>query len=433
MCYSYAVAKFAKKLGQVCTVLGAQWGDEGKGKLVDILAAEYPVILRATGGANAGHTIYTGGKKFVFHIMPSGILYPKNVCVIGNGLVIHLPTLFDEIDALKKSGISVAKRLVISDRAHILFDYHKLIDQRQEEMKGKSKVGTTGRGIGPCYTDKVARTGIRVGALLDWEIFEAKYKANVKLISKLWGFRYDGKRELAQLKKLLPRIKPLIVDTSLYVEEALTKKQPILIEGANGTLLDIDHGTFPYLTSSNASIGGIITGTGLPPRRLDSIIGIFKAYQTRVGSGPFPTELTDKVGVQIRNTGGEFGSTTGRPRRCGWFDAVAAQYAMRINGFTHANLTKVDVLNELPKIKIGIAYKYRGKKLKTFPADVHVLEKCTVEYEELPGWQQNLDGITTFEKLPKNCRAYIKRIEQLIGAPVSFIGTGKDRTEMIIR
>lgn len=423
-----------KKLGSVCAVIGGQWGDEGKGKLVDILSNTYDIVVRATGGANAGHTIYVGQEKFVFHLVPAGMLHPGKICVMGNGMVVHLPTLLEEIEVLKSAKVkNIEKRLLLSDRAHLVFSYHKIIDQLQESLKGGNKVGTTGRGIGPAYADKISRLGIRAGELVDFTQFQIHYRQNLELMKKMYGFSYDGEAELREIKKILRFIIPLITDTSLFLNTSLQKKKLILFEGANGTLLDIDHGTFPFVTSSNASIGGIITGTGLAPRHLKSTIGIMKAYVTRVGSGPFPTELQNETGENIRKTGNEFGATTGRPRRCGWFDVVASRFAIRINGFMGINLTKVDVLNPLPHIEIGVAYRFRGKRLTEFPTDLSILEKCTVEYMRVPGWQRDIAHARRFEELPKNCKAYVKTIEKLIECPIMFIGTGQRRDQMIYR
>lgn len=424
-----------KKLGSVCVIVGGQWGDEGKGKLVDILAEKYDIIVRATGGANAGHTIYIGNeKKFVFHLVPAGMLHPGKICVMGNGMVVHLPTLLEELAILKSAGVkNVTKRLLLSDRAHLVFGYHKIIDQLQESLKAGEKVGTTGRGIGPAYTDKISRIGIRATELLDFRKFEVRYRENLKLLKKMYGFSYDSKKELREIKKILPVVQPLIADTSLFLSTALKKKKAILLEGANGTLLDIDHGTYPYVTSSNASIGGIIAGSGIAPRSIAGAIGIMKAYVTRVGSGPFPTELHDAIGENIRKTGNEFGATTGRPRRCGWFDVIGARYAIRINGFTAINLTKLDVVSLLPHIEIGIAYRYRGKRIIEFPTDLSILEKCSVEYMKVPGWQKDISRAKRFDQLPKNCQQYVKTIEKLIGCPILCIGTGKERGAMIFR
>lgn len=428
------MTQITQKLGQVTAVVGAQWGDEGKGKLVDILAKSYDIVARATGGANAGHTIYLGDKKFVFHLVPAGMLHEGKVCVMGNGMVVHLPTLLEEIDILLKAGIKVDGRLFLSDRAHLVFEYHKLIDKLQEELKGGAKVGTTGRGIGPAYSDKTSRIGIRAGELLNFAEFEKHFRQAVGMLQKMYGFTYDIDAELKQIKAILPRILPLITDSSVMLDSALASGKTILMEGANGVLLDIDHGTYPFVTSSNASLGGILAGSGVASSKLKSSIGIMKAYFTRVGSGPFPTELNNELGEQIRTAGAEFGATTGRPRRCGWFDAVAARYSQRINGYTAINLTKIDVLNSLPSLKIGVAYKCaNGKRLTEFPADLSLLDKCEIEYEEMPGWQTDTAQAKTFDELPENCKKYILRLEQMIGAPIMFIGTGQSREKMIVR
>jgi len=428
-----AVKSLLEKLGRVCVVIGAQWGDEGKGKVVDILAEHYDVVARATGGANAGHTIYVGGKKFVFHLVPAGMLHEGKVCIIGNGVVVHFPTLLEEMEVLKAAKIRVEGRLKISDRAHIVFEYHKIIDKLQEELKGFAKVGTTGRGIGPAYSDKISRIGIRVGELKDFEKFTVHYKQNLKIFRQMYDFSYDDTKELEQLKEYAELFGSCIVDTSLLLSQYLSEGKKILLEGANGTLLDIDHGTYPFVTSSNASMGGVITGTGLAPNKINSSVGVMKAYVTRVGSGPFPTELLGDLGEKIRTVGNEFGATTGRPRRCGWFDVVAARYAMRINGFSAINLTKVDVLNELSELKIGVAYKCGGNRLTEFPADLSLLENCEIEYITLAGWESDISNARSFAELPENCKNYIQEIEKLIGCPIMFIGTGKNREEMIVK
>lgn len=424
--------------GKLAIILGGQWGDEGKGKLIDIMAEQYDIVARATGGANAGHTVCIPNpdnpgevKKFVFHLMLSGILSPNIVGVIGNGVVMHIPTLFQEIEALKKNGISIDNRLLISDRAHIVFEYHKILDELQEEMRGKGKLGTTKRGIGPAYSEKTKRHGIRMHELLEFERFEQRFRENVKMLQDLLHFEYDIEKEIDYYRSILPEIKPFITDTAHYLNKAIKEGKSILLEGANGGLLDIDHGTYPYVTSSNASIGGTVTGTGMPPSKYTSVIGIMKAYCTRVGSGAFPTELENELGDQIRKNGGEFGSTTGRPRRCGWFDAVASQYSAEINGFTSINLTKLDVLDDLETLKIGIAYKHKGKVLESFPASINVLEEVEVEYIEMPGWKEDISGARTMDDLPENARNYIAKIAELLEVPVNSIGVGVSREQMV--
>ena len=425
----------------IVTILGTQWGDEGKGKLIDILSEKFEIIARAAGGANAGHTIYIKDpknpgekKKFIFHLVPSGMLNKDTICLIGNGVVLHIPTLIEELEFLKENGISTHERLKISDRTHLLFEYHKVIDGLQEEMKGKSKVGTTKRGIGPCYTDKIRRNGIRVHDLFDFPKFEIKYRENLNMFKKMYGkFKHDEKAELASLKELSNIIKPMVVDSSYYLNTAIKEGKKILIEGANGALLDIDHGTYPFVTSSNSTIGGVITGTGIGAKHINSVIGIMKAYTTRVGAGPFPTELENKLGESIRTNGGEFGSTTGRPRRCGWFDAVVGAYSSTLNGLTEINLTKLDVLSGLETLKIATHYKYKGEYLKSFPSCLDILEDIEIEYIEMSGWEEDISKIEKFEDLPEAAQSYVKKIEELVDCPITSIGVGVERGDMIFR
>ncbi|QQR55071.1 adenylosuccinate synthase [Candidatus Peregrinibacteria bacterium] len=418
-------------------ILGAQWGDEGKGKLVDVLSANFDIVARATGGANAGHTVYVKQgeeiKKFVFHLLPSGLLYPHVQCVIGNGVVLHVPSLFEEIEAMKTQGYEVESRVKISDRIALLFDYHKLIDGAQEDSKGTQKVGTTRRGIGPAYADKINRRGLRLCDLAHWESFVEKYKANVEWHQKNYGFEYDAEAELAVLQGVRSRLLAMMVDGALVLDQALAAGKKVLVEGANATLLDIDHGTFPFVTSSNPSIGGIFTGTGLSPRDLGDNIGIVKAYMTRVGSGPFPTELVDALGDSIREAGGEYGSTTGRPRRCGWFDVPMTKYSVRLNGFTALNLTKLDVLDALDEVKIAVAYKLDGRNLDSIPASLEDLARVEVEYETLPGWKSSLKEVTSWDALPQNAKNYVLRLEALLGCPLKYVGVGQRRDQLLLR
>jgi adenylosuccinate synthase len=431
----------AKVLGNLTAVVGTQWGDEGKGKLIDILAEKFDIIARATGGANAGHTIHIPDKnnpgksqKFVFHLVPAGMLTDGKICVVGNGVTMHLPTFFEEIEVLEKAGISTTGRIFISDRAHLLFEYHKVIDGLQEEAKDSKKIGTTKRGIGPCYTDKTRRIGLRVHDLNDFDKFSAKYMENVETLQKMYGeFKYDIQAELNYYKEISARVKPMILDSAYYLNEALDKGQSILVEGANGTLLDIDHGTYPYVTSSNASIGGVVTGTGIGVTKIKNIVGIMKAYTTRVGEGPFPTELLDELGEKIRTIGGEFGATTGRPRRCGWFDAVVGKYSVMLNSLTSINLTKLDVLTGFPTLKIATNYKYHGEYLKSFPADLDLLKEIEVEYIEMPGWTEDLSKMHKYEDLPKTAQSYIEKIEALVDCKINYIGVGVGRDDMIFR
>jgi len=419
------------RLGKVSAVLGAQWGDEGKGKLVDVMAEEYDIIARATGGANAGHTVYVKDKKYVFHLLPSGALHKHAVCVIGNGCVVHLPTLLEELDVLENGGIPIDERIFISDRVHLLFDYHIAIDGAQEAQKGDSKIGTTKRGIGPCYNDKISRKGIRGCDFLNQEVFEKKLKDSAEHASKQYGFDYDVEKEISYYRTVRSRIQPMIIDSFEYLHNALENGKSILFEGANGVMLDIDHGTYPFVTSSNPMVGGLGTGTGIPNKHMNSVVGIMKAYLTRVGAGPFPTELNDETGNSLREKGGEYGATTGRPRRCGWFDAVVAKYSARLNGYTDINLTKLDVLTGFSTLKIGVRYKYNGKELHSFPADLDILSKCEVEYIEMPGWDDDISSAKKLSDLPKEAQDYVKKLEELIGVKITFIGVGQRRDQLI--
>ncbi|MFA5792865.1 MAG: adenylosuccinate synthase [Candidatus Gracilibacteria bacterium] len=418
-------------------ILGAQWGDEGKGKLVDILSKDFDIVARATGGANAGHTVYINDngetKKFIFHLLPSGLLYPHVNCVIGNGVVLHVPSMFEEIETMRMAGYEVENRVKISDRIALLFDYHKMVDGAQEDAKGSKQVGTTRRGIGPCYADKINRRGLRLCDLKHWEDFEVKYRANLAWHQKVYGFEYDAEAELNQLKSVKDRILNMMVDGSLYLNTALANGKNVLVEGANATLLDIDHGTYPYVTSSSPSIGGVFTGTGLNPRYLKDSIGIIKAYMTRVGSGPFPTELTDALGDKIRENGGEYGSTTGRPRRCGWFDIPLTRYSIMVNGFTALNLTKLDVLDDLDEIKIAVSYLLDGVTLDSIPASLLDLEKVAITYETLPGWKTSLKDVTSWDALPENAKKYVLRLEELLGCPLKYVGVGQRRDQLVVR
>ena len=431
----------SQKYGQVTAVLGGQWGDEGKGKLIDILASDFDIVGRATGGANAGHTVYINDptdaskkKKVVFHLIPSGALYPNVVNIIGNGCVVHLPTFFEEVEFLSQNNIDVEGRLFISDRAHLVLEYHKLIDNLLEEKKGKDKVGTTGRGIGPAYTDKVARIGIRLGDLLNFGEFERKFRLNVENLKSMFGTSdYDTEKELEYYLNLVPKIKPYIKDTALYLNNAIDSGKKVLLEGANATLLDIDHGTYPFVTSSNASIGGLVSGLGLSALKMKSAIGVMKAYCTRVGAGPFPTELTDDLGEKMRKTGGEFGSTTGRPRRCGWFDAVASRYSVMINAFSAINLTKLDVLDDFDTLKIATKYIHKGKELESLPSDLQTLGEVEVIYEEYPGWKQSIADCRKISDLPVNAQKYVKRLEELLGCSIDTVGVGIGREQVAIK
>ena len=432
---------YIQQLSPVSAVIGTQWGDEGKGKLVDILSAQYDIIARAAGGANAGHTIYVPNKqnptettKFVFHLVPSGIVHEDKTAVLGNGMVINLPSLMEELDTLKKYNIDLNGRILISDRAHIVFEYHKKIDAIEEEQKGDKKVGTTLRGMGPAYQDKIARRGVRVGELLEFDKF-ADHARNtfITLQRRYKDLKHDLEKELEEIRRMLGLIRPFITDTGAFLDKAIKEGKTILVEGANGTHLDIDHGTYPFVTSSNPTSGGLYTGTGMGANKIQSIVGIMKAYTTRVGAGPFPTEISDDLGDVIREKGGEYGATTGRPRRCGWFDAVVGRYSVRVNGLTGINLTKIDVLDELEKIKICTGYTYKGSKLDSMPASTDAYDDLELEYIEMDGWMQDTSKAKTYEELPENARKYIEKIEELIECPIQFIGVGVRRDQMIVR
>jgi len=355
------------------------------------------------------------------------------MCVIGNGCVLHLPTVLEELKTLSDQGLHVDTRLKISDRASLLFDYHKLIDGWQEDSKGETKVGTTRRGIGPCYSDKINRRGLRMCDLVDWDLFKENYHKNLALHQKVYGFDYDADAELALIEQARNRLLGMMVDGAFMLNSALDLGKSVLVEGANAALLDIDHGTYPFVTSSNPTIGGVFTGTGMNAKYLKDVIGIVKAYMTRVGAGPFPTELTDALGDQIRESGGEYGSTTGRPRRCGWFDVPLTRYSVLLNGYTSLNLTKLDVLDELDKIKVAVEYRLDGKVLEGFPARLEDLARVEVTYETLPGWKQSLKNVTSWDQLPENARKYVERLEELVGCPIKYVGVGQRRDQLIVR
>lgn len=429
-----ALASKLQHADGVDVILGAQWGDEGKGKLVDELSQDYDIILRVTGGANAGHTIVKDGVKFAFHLVPSGMLNPEAVCVIGNGVVVHLPTLLEELADLKKTGVDCDGRLLISDRAHLVLDLHQEIDKLNEARRGANKIGTTHKGIGPTYATKMMRNGLRVGDLRDMKEFEVKLRDLATFYQQNYPeLKVDIKAELKKYQKLQATILSMTTDTIPYLHEAYNQGKRILVEGANATMLDIDFGTYPFVTSSNPSIGGVLTGGGIAPHRLNAIIGIAKAYCTRVGEGPFPTELKDDVGKHLGKVGHEFGTTTGRPRRCGWIDVAQLQYAIMINGFTEINMTKLDVLTGLKKVKIGVAYWYKGKKVEGMPMDLKILDDCEVEYEVMDGWSEDISKCKTFEELPVNAQKFVLRVEALLNTHIKWIGVGPDRHDIIVR
>ncbi|CCI47082.1 unnamed protein product [Albugo candida] len=418
----------------VDVVLGAQWGDEGKGKLVDMLSKSYDVIVRVAGGANAGHTIVNDGKKYKFHLVPSGILNPNAICVIGNGVVVHLPSLVKELEDLRQMGVDLDGRILISDRAHLVLDLHQQVDGLNEERLGRNKIGTTKKGIGPAYSSKMLRNGIRVGDLRYFDDFQSKLRDQVTFYKENYpNLNVDVEAEIENFRRLKDYILSITVDTIAYLNNAHVSGRKILVEGANATMLDIDFGTYPYVTSSNPSIGSVCTGGGISPNRLQGIIGIVKAYCTRVGEGPFPTELHDRNGEHLARVGAEFGTTTGRPRRCGWLDIPQMKYSTMVNGFTELNLTKVDVLTGLEKVKIGVAYWHQGKKIEGMPSNLQVLESAQVEYEVMEGWQEDISKCKRFEDLPVNAQKYILRVEELLGTHIKWIGVGPDRFDVIER
>jgi adenylosuccinate synthase len=415
-------------------VLGAQWGDEGKGKIVDLLTPGFSVVARYQGGHNAGHTVYANGRKFVLRLLPSGILHEGITCVIGNGLVVDPQALFGEIDELAAAGVAVGDRLVISDKAHVILPYHRELDLLSEARRGERKIGTTSRGIGPAYEDKIARRGIRIGDLSNPGSLADAVGPNVAARYRLIAdSTMDAGQLLEDLARAWTRMSPWVADVSLFLARARGAGRSILFEGAQGTLLDIDHGTYPYVTSSNATIGGVCTGLGVGPRAIDHVLGVAKAYTTRVGEGPLPTELTGEMGNRLRESGQEFGAVTGRPRRCGWYDAVAVRYACRVNGLDALALTKLDVLDGLPEIQICTSYRCRGVSLTEMPGDTAQLAACEPVYESMPGWTAPTRGIRDYADLPREARNYIARLEEVTGVPASIVSTGSAREETIFR
>ncbi len=419
-------------------VVGAQWGDEGKGKVVDIYTEYADDIVRYQGGNNAGHTLVVGSEKIVLHLIPSGILHEGKRCIIGNGVVLDPEVFIREITKLKESGrIKDDACLLLSESLHIIMPYHKRIDIAREAKSGDKKIGTTGRGIGPCYEDKIGRRGIRLMDLLNPDVFAAKLREFLVeknfILEKLLGeppCSYDEINE--EYQGYAATLRTYVADTSLILSMDLKSGKKALFEGAQGTLLDVDHGTYPYVTSSSTCAGGACTGSGANPRDIHEIIGISKAYVTRVGSGPFPTELLDATGEQLRQTGGEFGATTGRPRRCGWFDAMVVRYAVRVNGLTGIALTKLDVLSGFDTIKVCTGYTYNGQRVEDLPASLEVFEKCQPVYEELPGWKADITAARSFDELPANARSYVRRLEELAGCQIVLVSVGPRRDQTII-
>ncbi|MFC1556073.1 adenylosuccinate synthase [candidate division KSB1 bacterium] len=420
----------------VTVVVGSQWGDEGKGKIVDLLSKNSDIVARYQGGPNAGHTVVIGDNQIILHQIPSGILQDNTICVIGSGTVIDPVVLMDEIDMLKKQNYSVKGRLFISHKAHLIMPYHKLLDTVKEEKDGKSKIGTTGRGIGPAYSDKYARSGIRIVDLLDREYLRKKLQKNIEDKNQLFKHIYDSEELdpnniIDQYVEFDQKMDEYITDVSLYLNQELKKEKNILVEGAQGTLLDIDFGTYPYVTSSHPISGGACIGLGIGPTKIDKVIGVIKAYTTRVGMGPFPTEFEEEFGEKMRQLGAEFGATTGRPRRCGWLDIVIAKYAARINGIDAFAITKMDVLQTLDSIKICTHYQYEEKVIENFPAENKVLLNAVPVYEEHPGWQSDITGCKKRGDLPVNAQKYLDRIEELTEVPIEIISVGSERNNTI--
>lgn len=418
-------------------IVGTQWGDEGKGKIVDLLAEFADMVVRFQGGNNAGHTMVVNGEQFISHLVPSGILQGKT-CLLGNGMVVDPAVLVQELDELKSKGIHVGPdRLKISERAHIIMPYHKHIDLAREKMKGDKKIGTTGRGIGPCYEDKATRRGLRFVELLDTEDFDETVKSILKeknsyLKHCLCAGTLDAESIIDQYKAFAQRLAPHVVNISIVMDQAIKENKQILFEGAQGTHLDIDHGTYPFVTSSNTVSGNACCGAGIGPKEITGVVGIVKAYTTRVGSGPFPTELFDEIGDKIQKKGAEFGATTGRRRRCGWLDTVLLRNAVRLNGLTGLVITKLDVLGGLEQLKICTGYDYNGEIVPDFPASLKILGSCKPVYDILPGWQEDISGIRKFKDLPENAKKYLSRIEQLTETPIDIISVGPGRDETII-
>jgi adenylosuccinate synthase len=415
-------------------VLGSQWGDEGKGKIVDLLTPNFSTVARSQGGHNAGHTVYVDGRKFVLHLIPSGILHAGVTCIIGNGVVVDPDALFKEVDELADGGIEVAGRLLVSDRAHLILPYHRELDILSEARRGERKIGTTSRGIGPAYEDKAGRRGIRLIDLLgDRDALAQKVRENVSARNRMIKeSTLDWKPVFDQLLVHGERLRPWVTDTSVVLAATMSAGGRVLFEGAQATLLDIDHGTYPFVTSSNATAGGICAGLGVPPKAIGSVLGVTKAYTTRVGEGPMPTELSGDAGDRLRQSGQEYGASTGRPRRCGWFDAVVVRYSVRINGLDALALTKLDVLDGLPEVRVCTGYRIGDRVLTEFPADLRLLAAAEPQYETLPGWSSPTRGVTVFDRLPHEAQRYVRRLEEVSGVPCAIVSTGSDRAETIV-
>ena len=418
-------------------ILGTQWGDEGKGKIVDLVADRFDVVARAQGGHNAGHTMYIGEKKFILKLVPSGILRPGKKVVIGNGVVIDPAALLKEIDALSGAGVEIEGNLFISNRAHIIFPYHRMMEKATEDTPGKVKIGTTSRGIGPSYEDKIARRGLRVAELMNGDEFRAQFEANARekdLLAKALNIdeTLDVNAIFDEYRAYADRIRPFVCDTASYLQKAMGSGKKVLFEGAQGTMLDIDHGTYPFVTSSNATAGGVCTGLGVSPVHVDAVVGIVKAYITRVGGGPFQTEADGDAAQMLRDQGGEYGSVTGRPRRCGWFDAPLLRYSNTINSFASLIVTKLDVLDGLKTIPVCTAYRYKGEILEEMPALPHVLEGVEPVYDERPGWEGTTKGVTDYEALPQGAKDYLQFLSDQVQVEIGAISTGPERDETIL-
>ncbi|OGW32978.1 MAG: adenylosuccinate synthase [Nitrospirae bacterium GWC2_56_14] len=421
----------------VLVVVGAQWGDEGKGKIIDLLTERADVVARYQGGHNAGHTVVVGMNEFILHLVPSGILHKGKKCIIGNGVVVDPAALLEEMDAMTKRGIKFDKNLLISKNAHLIMPYHKALDVASEKLKGNKKIGTTGRGIGPAYADKINRKGIRMADLLDEKTFREKLSCNTGeanfMLERFYNAPLVNQDQVYdEYQGYARRLKKYIADTTLYLSEAIAGKKKVLAEGAQGTHLDVDHGTYPFVTSSSPTAGGACTGLGIGPNTITEVLGIVKAYTTRVGSGPFPTELNDKTGELLRERGKEYGATTGRARRCGWADTLIIRHAVRVNGMTSAAITKLDVLDTLEELKICVGYKYKGKLYEEMPSELAVLEQGVPQYITMPGWKQTTIGIKKYEDLPKKARTYVEKLCKLSGVKPSIVSTGPRRDETII-
>lgn len=417
-------------------IVGAQWGDEGKGKVVDALTDRADAVARFQGGPNAGHTVIVDNEQVILHLIPSGILHDNKLCIIGNGVVINPRTLLDELEGLKKKGFNVKGRLKISRNAHLIMPYHMAVEKGKEAAKGDNRIGTTGRGIGPVYVDKMARFGIRVVDLYSPDVIREKLEVNLAEVNYLLEHRYEAETFNAadiydEYMGYAEALKEYVDDTDILINEMLDEGKRVLFEGAQGTLLDIDHGTYPYVTSSSAVAGGVCTGLGVGPTKIGSVLGIAKAYTTRVGSGPFPSEISGEFGEMLREQGGEYGATTGRPRRCGWLDMVVLRHSVRVNGITGLVLTKLDVLDGFEKLKVCFSYSHNGEVYRDFPKDIAVVEECEPIYEEFDGWKESTSGITEFDKLPENARSYIRMIEERLGVSVDIVSTGPKRDEVI--